>query len=285
MKIPNPPAPPARFSGAKKPSIIIEEHPTMNYSVRGAWICHTGKVRRANEDSCLAGGECFSGSSREPGPILIPAGPWIVAVSDGIGGHCGGAEASQEVVRSLAECARVTPLAVSETLQKLNRRLCERGCSESALTGMGATVAGIGSGGRGLFAFNVGDSRVYRQDDDRLVQITRDDSEAEDLIDQGFLQPCDGPRPGFLHALTQAVGGREVVVEIETHIHPLQVDKRARFLICSDGLTDMVHTPEILRILLENPDAEAAAQSLFYEAMAAGGIDNITLAVIEVERH
>lgn len=257
----------------------------MHYAVRGACLCHTGKVRRANEDSCLAGTEYFSGSSREPSPISLPAGPWIVAVADGIGGHCGGAEASREVVRTLAGCARVTPLAVSETLQKLNRRLCERGCAESDLLGMGATVAGIGSGGRGLFAFNVGDSRVYRQDGDRLVQITRDDSEAEDLIDQGLLLPCDGPRPGFLHALTQAVGGREVVVEIETHIHPLTVEDRARFLICSDGLTDMVHTPEIRRLLLEHPDAENATHALFVEAMAAGGMDNITLAVIEVERH
>jgi serine/threonine protein phosphatase PrpC len=281
MKSPQPPAPPTRFAGVKKTQRIHLDHP---YTVRGAWLCHTGKVRRANEDSCLAGREVSSGSHPEPRPIAIAAGPWIVAVSDGIGGHRGGAEASREVVQSLAACTRVTPLAVSETLQKMNRRLCERGRKDSDLAAMGATIAGIGSGGRGLFAFNVGDSRVYRQDGECLVQITRDDSEAEDLIDHGLLQPCDGPRPGFLHALTQAIGGREEVVEIDTHIHPLQVENRARFLICSDGLTDMVHTPEILGTLLDHPDNRLAAIALFKQAMAAGGMDNITLAVIEIAR-
>jgi serine/threonine protein phosphatase PrpC len=155
---------------------------------------------------------------------------------------------------------------------------------DSDLVAMGATVAGIGCGGRGLFAFNVGDSRVYRLDDEKLIQITRDDSEAEDLIDLGLLQPYDGPRPGFLHALTQAIGGREEVIDIETHVHPLHVEARARFLICSDGLTDMLHAPEIREVLAGERRAEKAVVELFERAMNAGGVDNITLAVIEIEK-
>jgi serine/threonine protein phosphatase PrpC len=284
MKSTPPPAAPTRFSSAKKTNPVPDEHPHMHYAARGAWLCHTGKVRRANEDSCLAGTEISAGSSHRPTVISIPGGPWIVAVSDGIGGHLGGAEASREVVRGLAECPRVTPLSVSDILQRLNRRLCERGRKEVEFAAMGATVAGIGCGGRGLFAFNVGDSRVYGFRGERIVQITRDDSEAEDLIDAGLLERNEGARPGFLHALTQAVGGRDEVVDIETHVYPLHFEHRGRYLICSDGLTDMVVTADIEEILLAEPDNQAAAVSLFERAMEAGGVDNITVAVIDVEK-
>ncbi len=284
MKITPPTSAPTRFSGAKKAGSSHEDHPTMHYSVRGAWLCHTGKVRRANEDACLAGGKFSDPSSDEAVAISIAAGPWIVAVSDGIGGHLGGAEASREVVRGLAECPRVTPHSVSDILQRLNRRLCERGAREAEFAAMGATVAGIGCGGRGLFAFNVGDSRVYRLHGEQLVQLTRDDSEAEDLIEQGLLERNEGARPGFLHALTQAIGGREEVIDVETHIHPLHVDQRARYLICTDGLTDMVITSEIEKIMVSKTSAKAAATALFDRAMAAGGVDNITVAVIEIEK-
>ena len=211
----------------------------------------------------------------------------MAAISDGIGGHRGGAEASRGVVEALAGCARVTPACVSETLHRLNREFCERGQTNNELAAMGATVAGIGCGGRGLFAFNVGDSRVYRHEGAKFVQITRDDSEAEDLIDVGLLQPYDGPRPGFLHALTQAIGGREEVLDIETHMHPLHIEGRARFLICSDGLTDMLHSPEIHVEILSalGAGAERPPSPRFSIApMNVGGADNITLAVIEVEK-
>jgi len=276
------PAPPTRFSSAQ--AAATEEHPHMHYAVRGAWLCHTGRLRRVNEDACLAGGVFSGPGSDEPASIALDAGPWIVAVADGIGGHQGGAEASREVVRGLAACRRVTPLSVTEILQHLNQHLCDRGHKESQYAAMGATVAGIGCGGRGVFAFNVGDSRVYRFAGGRLTQITRDDSEAEDLIDQGLLERSDGARPGFLHALTQAIGGRNEVVEIDVHIHPLHVEHRTRYLVCSDGLTDMLVSTEIQKILLAEPAAGAAASVLFQRAMAAGGVDNISIAVLDIEK-
>ena len=282
MKL-SPPTAPTRFSAAQKEP-GHDEHRATRCAVRGAWICHTGRVRQFNEDSVLAGSQFFGGSSEKPAKIDIDAAPWMVAVSDGIGGHRGGAEASRQVIAALATCARVTPVGVADTLQKLNRDFCELGHKDVDLMAMGATVAGIGCGGRGLFAFNVGDSRVYQQDGEKLIQVTRDDSEAEDLIDLGLLQPYDGPRPGFLHALTQAIGGREEVLEIETHVHPLHFEGRGRFLICSEGLTDLVHTPEIREILAAEQSCEKAARVLFERAMDAGGMDNITLAVVEIEK-
>ena len=282
MKIGPPPPAPSRPTVAK-PAPPAEIHATMHCAVRGASVCHTGKVRRVNEDACLAGAACSCGSLDTPVPIDIAESPWIVAISDGIGGHRAGAEASREVVTALAACKRITPNGVSEILHRLNRHLCERGKKERDFAAMGATVVGLGCGGKGLFAFHVGDSRVYRQDADRLVQITRDDSEAEDLIDLGLLERTEGKRPGFLHALTQAIGGREEAEEIEVHVQPLQITGRTRFLICSDGLTDMLHAPEIQQIMLAESDAAAVVAALSAGAMAAGGMDNITIAVVDVE--
>ena len=283
MKIGPPPPAPSRKTVAAHLEIPAAMPPHSHYAVRGAWICHTGKVRRVNEDACIAGTMLSGGSADGPAAIDIPTGPWIVAVSDGIGGHRAGAEASREVVEALAGCKRITPNGVSEILHRLNRQLCERGKKERDFAAMGATVAGLGCGGRGLFAFNVGDSRVYQQEGDQLIQVTRDDSEAEDLIDVGLLQRTEGKRPGFLHALTQAIGGREEVEEIEAHVHSLHVTAPTRFLVCSDGLTDMLHAPEIQEIMLAESVAAAAATALFAGAMAAGGMDNITVAVVDVE--
>ena len=283
MKIGPPPPAPTRATVATKAEAPVEIPHFSRYAVRGAWVCHTGKVRRVNEDACIAGTMLSGGSAEAPAPINIPVSPWIVAVSDGIGGHRAGAEASREVVTALGSCKRITPSGVSDILRRLNRQLCERGRKERDFAAMGATVAGLGCGGRGLFAFNVGDSRVYRQDGRQLVQVTRDDSEAEDLIDQGLLQRTEGKRPGFLHALTQAIGGREEVHEIDAHVHPLRIGSRTRCLVCSDGLTDMLHAPEIEAIMLAESEAEPAVAALFAGAMAAGGMDNITIAVVEVE--
>lgn len=269
-----PPPPPILAPGAP-----LATH----YAVSGAWLCHTGKVRRANEDSCLAGTILSDGSLDTPAAVRVDKGPWIIAVSDGIGGHRGGAEASHTVVNALAGCKRVTPHSITDLLHRLNRHLCERGSKDSELTAMGATIAGLGCGGRGLFAFHVGDSRIYQQEGDILVQITRDDSEAEDLIDQGLLERTEGKRPGFLHALTQAIGGRAVAEEITVHIQPLRVTQRTRFIICSDGLTDMLPAPEIEALVRVERAAAGAVAALFAGAMEAGGRDNITIAVVDVE--
>ena len=249
----------------------------------GAWLCHAGKVRRQNEDSCLAVGTVSETSCALPVLIAPPSGPWIVAVADGIGGHVAGHEASFAVVEALAECGRVTPATVTTCLEGVNRELCERGMRDSAFAGMGATVAGIGCGMSEVFVFHVGDSRVYRIEEAKLTQLTRDDSEAEELIEMGLLPADEEIRPGYLHALTQAVGGRVEHVEIQVHIQPLKFTGSARFLICTDGLTDMLGRVAMEEITRPMRALEATVEALFQLAMEAGGMDNITLAIIDVD--
>jgi protein phosphatase len=240
-------------------------------------------VRRQNEDTCLAVRALSTADSAVPALIMPPAGPWIVAVADGIGGHVAGHEASRAVGEALAACVRVTPASVTTCVDRVHHELCERGLRDSAFAGMGATVAGIGCGMSGVFAFHVGDSRVYRIESAKLTQLTRDDSEAEELIEMGLL-PADAEiRPGYLHALTQAVGGRLEHVEIKVHTQPLKFTGSARFLVCTDGLTDMVGRVALEEITRVMRAPEATVEALFGLAMDAGGLDNITLAVIDVE--
>lgn len=257
----------------------------LRYAVVGAWLSHTGAVRKVNEDACVVAGALSVGSNTMPVLSAAPAGPWMVAVADGIGGHCAGDVASRAVVEMLGACPRVTPVGLRDALRKLNRELVERGLDDPNCAALGATVAGLACGPKGLFAFNVGDSRVYRFDDPQLAQLTRDDSEAEDLIEMGLLSREEEIRPGFLHALTQAIGGRLEVVSIEVHTHPLKLAGRTRFLICTDGLTDMAGRPAMEKIMAAKSSPEATAEALFGLAMDAGGIDNITLAVVDVEPH
>lgn len=265
------------------PSRPLPARAPSGYAAEGAWLSHTGRMRRANEDACLAGDAISSGSSEAVVPIALQPEPWIIAVSDGIGGHRAGAEASQEVVKALAACRTVTPDAVSATLDRINRELCARGVREPECAGMGATIAGVGSGPRGLFAFNVGDSRVYKFSRHKLLQITRDDSVAEELMRAGLLTR-DSVRPGNLHSLTRAIGGRVEPMDVKPHVHALSVAKRARFLVCSDGITDLLPQPVLQETIATVPEPAAAVRRLFDQAMEAGGLDNITVAVFDVSR-
>lgn len=253
------------------------------YAAEGAWLSHTGRMRRANEDACLAGEVISSGSSDSVVPITLESEPWIIAVSDGIGGHRAGAEASQEVAKALASCRPVTPEAVGATLDRINRELCARGVRDPECAGMGATIAGVGSGPAGLFAFNVGDSRVYKFSRHKLIQITRDDSVAEELMRAGLLTR-ESVRPGNLHSLTRAIGGRVEPMDVRPHVHAQSVAKRARFLVCSDGITDLLPQTVLQETIATVPEPAAAVKRLFHQAMDAGGLDNITLAVFDVVR-
>lgn len=256
---------------------------SLAWTLSGAWLCHRGKVRRANEDNCLAAGVIATGNEVAPVLVARPSAPWIVAVADGIGGHVGGQEASRIVVESLAKCSPVTAPVVRSTIRQTSRELCVRGQADPAFAGMGATVAGLGCGPSGLFVFHVGDSRVYEVSAGKLEQLTRDDSEAEELIEMGLLPANTEIRPGFLHALTQAVGGRLDPVTIDVHTRALKPAGPTRFLLCTDGLTDMVGPAQIEAITGPMHAPEVTAEALLGLAMDAGGLDNITVAVIDVE--
>jgi serine/threonine protein phosphatase PrpC len=104
------------------------------------------------------------------------------------------------------------------------------------------------------------------------------------LIAEGLLEASNGIRPASLHALTQSIGGTKELISLNPHFHPLPMANRARFLLCTDGLTDSLSHGDMERLVVPILGAAAAAQTLFSAAMQAGGKDNITIAVVDVER-
>jgi serine/threonine protein phosphatase PrpC len=256
----------------------------MPYTAKGAWICHTGRVRKVNEDACLFGATFSGASTTAPMDAACTGDRWIVAVADGIGGHKAGAYASREVVEALAKCGQVSPDGIAQELQNTNNRLHQAGVENPDLQGTGAAVVGMFAGEGGLFAFNVGDARLYRQEGGKYRQVTRDDSVEALLVAEGLMRASDGIRPATMHALTQSIGGSREIVKIEPHFHLLPVTKTARFLLCSDGLSDMLSQKEIERIAVPLLTPSAVVHALFSAAMEAGGRDNCTIAVVDVEQ-
>ncbi len=251
----------------------------------GAWICHTGKVRKMNEDACLFGGAFGGASTSAPMKAVLKKSPWVVALADGIGGHRAGAFASREVVANLEAASEFSRTAIGNVLQATNRKLHEVGQEKPEFEGTGTAVVGLVSGPDGMFGFNVGDARLYRQQAGRLTQISADDSVEQMLIHEGLLKASDdGVRSKYMHALTQSVGGSVEYHPLDPHFYPLTVKSAARFLLCTDGLTDMISVKTIESYVVPQLKPVAAVQSLFSAAMEAGGRDNITIAIVDVEK-
>jgi serine/threonine protein phosphatase PrpC len=210
--------------------------------------------------------------------------PWVIALADGIGGHRAGAYASREVLAGLSAASEFSPDAIGHVLQETNRKLHEIGRDKPEFEGTGTAVVGLVAGPEGIFGFNVGDARLYRQQAGRLTQISADDSVEQLLILEGLLEATDGVRSNYMHALTQSVGGSAEYHRLEPHIYPVTVKSSARFLLCTDGLTDMISNKTIESYIVPHLKPAAAVQSLFSAAMEAGGRDNITIAIVDVEK-
>jgi len=228
---------------------------------------HRGRVRAANEDTVVVGDWLSAPDMDAPRASRHDlSAPLICAVCDGMGGHRAGEVASRQVARRLSqERARLTDArSVAATLQAIDQELYRAMEADRNLLGMGTTVAGLVLAPR-LVWFNVGDGRIYRARDGRLVQVSVDDTPP-------------GPRSG---QLTQSLGGALPPQAIAPHVGEAALAVPARFLLCSDGLTDMLDDADI-EDCLRLGDGEAVAQ-LFDLAMRAGGMDNVSIMLASVE--
>jgi serine/threonine protein phosphatase PrpC len=222
-----------------------------------------GRVRRVNEDSYLA----------------VPP---IYAVADGMGGHGSGDVASRLAVETLARCVMLRPLfteAVLHALEEANQVIIEH----DGPNRMGTTVTGLAGlesiGGDRLMIFNVGDSRVYRLAAGRIEQLTVDHSEVQELVLAGVLTPEQARTHPRRNVVTRALGGGS---ELAIDHWLLPAAGGDRFLICSDGLFgELLDEAMVPLLALAHP--QQAAETLVAAANEAGGRDNITALVVEIE--
>jgi PPM family protein phosphatase len=236
-------------------------------------LSHAGVVRDHNEDSLVVGPWTLCAAQTEtPQTLVFPIQrPLVVAVADGLGGHPAGDVASSIVARTLADAgpALDSAKAVHEVIHACNRAVYAAAKDQPALIAMGTTVAGVALTPDRAFVFNVGDSRVYAFGPDGLRQASVDDS------------PPLAPGQRYTTIVTQTLGGGIAYTAVDPHVsgHPLSPD--VRWLACTDGLSDLVPS-DTLADLLDQYDDGRAAFELWKAAIAAGGPDNITLALIRV---
>jgi serine/threonine protein phosphatase PrpC len=228
-------------------------------------LTHRGHLRPHNEDSITVAGWVSDVEMDAPHRSRHDlTAPLLFAVADGIGGHAGGAIASRYTIKRLAEFSNGGEQDISMRLATINAELYEAMAASPGLLGMGTTVAGLLLSPVEAVWFNVGDSRVYAVRARRLTQLSIDD-----------VPP--GPRTGMI---TQTIGGGPVFLPIAPHTGASRVAIPSRWLLCSDGLTDMLSDAEIEEALGQGD--EDTVRTLFADAMAAGGADNISIVLVSV---
>lgn len=214
----------------------------------------------------------------------IVEAPFFV-VADGMGGHLAGDRASDAVVRRLQAAAR-SPFGSRE---EITRALLfatadiERAAGGNAI-GAGTTVTGVSlvaaQGQAAALVFNVGDSRTYRIEDGSLRRITVDHSVVQEMVDAGLLRAEDAESHPDSNVITRAVGFGEPP-EPDWWTLPLRAGDR--YIVCSDGLTKEIGDAGISRIAAKVPGAQDLAERLVGDAVVAGGRDNVTVVVLQVD--
>ncbi len=214
-------------------------------------------------------------STQSPQTLVFPlvADPIVVAVADGLGGHPAGELASSVVVESLARVAGLLrdEETVREAIQGCNQAVFEQASLDESRTAMGSTLAGLAVSTEAVRVFNVGDSRVYA--------VT---SGPEQTLDRASEDDSPPLAQGQTHTsiVTQTLGGSPALTPVDPHVVTLAVDRSTRYLVCTDGLTDVVSDQAIGAVLKEHAGAEAVVR-LWQAAINAGGPDNITIALVE----
>lgn len=243
--------------------------------LKATLFTHQGAVREDNEDCVAVGDQVISRPMAAPVVLEREVdGPVMCLVADGMGGHAAGEVASREAAERLLEGAgrAVEELALGALLLATNARLFERMRAEPALDGMGTTVAGVVVLPAANLVFNVGDSRVYRVDAAGLEQLSTDDTPGPKLADGRTAAHAS-------HLITQTLGGH-CHDEIVPHVLREPQEGSRRYLICSDGVSDLLSLLEIEALL--GDDAGGPVVALFEAAMARGGRDNISLVLLDL---
>jgi len=228
----------------------------------------TGRRRRRNEDAYVCE-------------------PPLFAIADGMGGAQAGEVASRLAAAVLEEggldhgAAGDAEERVASLIREANRRVFQRASEDAATSGMGTTMTvALVDSRAGEIAFgHVGDSRAYRVRDGELEQLTQDHSLVGELVRSGKISPEEAESHPQRSVITRALG-TEADVDVDTFTRDAEPDDV--YLLCSDGLTDMLGDGEILELLDGAPALDAAARRLVEAANSRGGEDNITVVVFEM---
>ncbi len=242
--------------------------------VRMVTATDVGLQRKNNEDACAA--------QEEAG---------LCVVADGMGGHLGGEIASGIAIEAVTDGfkdrnrgthdERKDADLLGKCIKAANKEIYKRGNADVALKNMGTTIVAAVFDQDYIVTANVGDSRIYRLRDGKLFQMTEDHSWVGELRKKNLISEDDARSHPLKNIITRALG-MEPSVEVDVRWD--KVKSGDCYLLCTDGLTDLVPDTEILQLLHQNgASLEAVAQQLIEQANNGGGSDNITVGLCRVE--
>ena len=244
-----------------------------------------GRRRNKNEDS-----------------FVVDPGLGFMLVADGMGGHNSGDVASRlasqictEQLRRSLQTGHVPiffhvpahpnmdprSLILGDCIKFSNQAVYEAAQSNPANHNMGTTlVAALWLDNNKVAIAHVGDSRLYTLQGGRLHQCTVDHSFVQEQVDRGFIKPEDAEKSDFKNMLTRSIGVHD---DVEVDLQEKNLEKGDYILLCSDGLTKMIDDDQILAVFKLHKDPEKIVDELIKRANDAGGGDNITAIVAQVE--
>src|SRR4029079_3657043 len=224
----------------------------------------TGRKRRRNEDNYVVA-------------------PPLFAVADGMGGAQAGEVASQLAASALEagdSDAQEATKRIDELIQEANRRIFDRASTDPSASGMGTTMTVALVEGMTVAIGHVGDSRAYLVRGEQMEQLTEDHSLVNELLKSGKLSEEEAQVHPQRSVITRAVGTDP---DVDVDGFTIEAEEGDVFLICSDGLSDMVEDEEILEVLHQNrDDLDNAVKALVAAANRGGGEDNITAVAFRI---
>ncbi len=255
-----------------------------------AAVCSdVGNRRKNNEDNfsllgqSLAPEECYGRKLLRS----VVAEQGILGLFDGMGGESSGEVASQIAADTVRNCSRsllsMEPQSIVETARQANQRICDR--MAALKNHMGSTLSLLVFRDGACTGGNVGDSRIYILRGGSLMQLSRDHTAAQQMVDMGMLSPEAAQKDKRRNQLTQHLGIDETEMQLQPAIIPvfdLQVGDR--LLLCSDGVTDALSDSDLTALLSQDTSCEKMAGGIVDSAMLAGSSDNVTALVVKVGR-
>lgn len=236
-------------------------------------ITDVGQKRTVNQD--------FVFTSETPVGNL----PNLFVVADGMGGHKAGDFASSYAVEVLLSTIREdensNPVKIIRAaIETANTQLLREASDNEAMSGMGTTMVLVTIVGHYAYVANVGDSRLYLIDENKILQITKDHSLVEEMVRMGEISRDDARNHPDKNIITRALGaGRDVDVDFfDVRLTPGDI-----LLLCSDGLSNMVPDEDIRQVILTSETLEEAGRRLVSMANDNGGRDNIAVVLVEPE--
>jgi PPM family protein phosphatase len=237
----------------------------MTLALRYAIRSDVGLLREGNEDAAYAG-------------------PRLLAVADGMGGHAAGEVASAAAISAIARLDDDVPGndlldALSDAVSEANHALHDMVAADPAIEGMGTTLTAMLWSGQRMALCHIGDSRAYLLRGREFHQITHDHTLVQTLVDEGRISPDDVATHPQRSMLLRALDGR---ADVEPDLSLREVRVGDRYLLCSDGLSGVVSEDTLHKTLATIGDLDEAVLQLIELAIRGGGPDNITCIVADV---